>query len=367
MIDGRTYWDSSELRDKPSEARNILDILIQKTQEQDEKILQGKLKEENDKNIEIMNFRKIMKEFHSWTAYIKENTFILINEDAFPQETKEEIIYHLEKYKDSEEEEKSTYTESGKHEYTVANQETLNNQLQNFGLELREKYRVEEDEYEDDGYLFYPVIWIKDLQKFISFLQKITNDEEELNQLICTAIYWLKEQLMEKNIERAHGFRDSIIEMHKQLIRIWVRDHWDFEENKSVLSAEEEWYLEELTKLYDIWFNIIDWQSKFIRTMTENLPTFFLEMLSSSEHEENVNQVDIYIKFKRDQQEIQEAITLLRTLKHCDKVFFRARTYLLSGLTAILERLPECKIFWSEQKKEIEEEIKNSYYEILDM
>jgi hypothetical protein len=65
MIDGRTYWDSSELRDKPSEARNILDILIQKTQEQDEKILQGKLKEENDKNIEIMNFRKIMKEFHS--------------------------------------------------------------------------------------------------------------------------------------------------------------------------------------------------------------------------------------------------------------------------------------------------------------
>jgi NAD-specific glutamate dehydrogenase len=79
--------------------------------------------------------------------------------------------------------------------------------------------------------------------------------------------------------------------------------------------------------------------------MTENLPTFFLEMLSSSEHEENVNQVDIYIKFKRDQQEIQEAITLLRTLKHCDKVFFRARTYLLSGLTAILERLPECKIF----------------------
>ena len=115
----------------------------------------------------------------------------------------------------------------------------MDRELYKFGLKLREKYRVEEDEYEDNNPRFYPLLYIIDVHKFITLLTKIQNNEYNLGSFIYTILSGLKDQLTEGDNETMLIFQKEIPKIRKELQRIGLRDEYNSERYENILLATE--------------------------------------------------------------------------------------------------------------------------------
>ena len=85
--------------------QNILENFILKYDEAEDKKAQQKLANENNKQREIIEFRRIMGQFYTWSARIVDATIKITNEHIFPDHIKTEIIKVIQERQDADEEE----------------------------------------------------------------------------------------------------------------------------------------------------------------------------------------------------------------------------------------------------------------------
>lgn len=366
------YYDSLDILNTIQKAweypQKILENFILKYNESQDNKLQQKLADENNRQREIVEFRKVMEQFYTWSAQIVNDKINIVNEHRFPEHIKKEIITVIKERQeadgeDLEDEDDGDFVVPQKlNEYTDKAKEVMDKELYKFGLKLREKYRVEEDKY-DNNPKFYPLLYIIDVHKFINLLTKIQNNEDNLGSFIYTILSGFKDQLAEGDRETMCIFQKEIPQIRKELQRIGLRDEFNSERYENILQATEKWYLKDMIDLEKLWFNIDNRCVTNVYADYQDLPIFIQEMLDIIAIDDETRGVDDVIDFGSCKTELIEAIQAVKKIKKHTEIFCKARSDLLLGLTFVLEELSKSKVC----PKELIPEIKSIYKEILDM
>jgi hypothetical protein len=280
-----------------------------------------------------------MNSLYQWAGIITNDKVILINQKAFPDHIKKEIISQIEEFDASTDEDEEDDNLGIDSKINEQEKERVNGPFTKFWLELKKKYTVEEDEFERDKRIFYPLIYINDIKRFINFLKKIQNDEEELGWKISTILSWFEEQIMENNEETTNAIQPEITELRKELRRIWLREDIHRNKYEDIFTTIEAWYLKEKLDLLKAWFCVGHRHSNDLYREMEDLPYCLKGMIDIIIEWKNNRPVGLRVERWTEKTELYEAIKALEDVKYCQILFRKGRTDLLVWLTFILEEL----------------------------